>query len=475
MGTITSIIKNPSIVLYIWTNTNKQKGGIFIPDNNFITTILNLNDDDIEKCDVEVVDSTVIYEIKLKRKDMYCDYCGNKMIGHGVKKRKISHPNIRGFNGVIYHLANRYICKHCNKTKIENNPFTFDGFNNSYSKIREVMIKLKKLDNTLEKISEDLHISTTQVNNYIDSYIVIPKLQLPEWIGIDELYSRPLSYKNAAYLCILIDGENRYLFDILGSRSKNTLSNYFSFIPKNERENVKYVTIDMWETYKEIAERYFPNCIVAVDPFHYVKHLCDGFQHLRINIMKKCVYGSDGYYLLKKWNWLFTSDDVDFDNEKEFNHRFNAELNRRDIFEMMTNNFPELYEAYLLKEEFRTMVKKCTYEEAKSKYDDLYDKFVKADIKEYYEFINILEQWKTEILNSFLRPYGDYKLTNAYTENINGKIGQYILNSRGLTNFNRFRKRAIFALNRKASFSITNKLKSEKMKKNSRGKYNKHK
>ncbi len=40
---------------------------------------------------------------------MYCDYCHEKMIGHGVKIRKISHPNIRGYNGTIYYSANRYI------------------------------------------------------------------------------------------------------------------------------------------------------------------------------------------------------------------------------------------------------------------------------------------------------------------------------------------------------------------------------
>lgn len=113
-------IKKPSIVLYIWTNTTK-KGGMIIPDNNSIMTILNLNQSNVGKCDVKVIDETVTYEIKLKRKDMFCDYCGNRMIGQGVKKRKISHPNIRGFNGSIYHIANRYKCKCCNKTKLENN------------------------------------------------------------------------------------------------------------------------------------------------------------------------------------------------------------------------------------------------------------------------------------------------------------------------------------------------------------------
>ena len=38
----------------------------------------------------------------------------------------------------------------------------------------------------------------------------------------------------------------------------------------------------MWEPYRDDAKKLFPNCIVAVDSLHYVKHLCDGFEKLRI-------------------------------------------------------------------------------------------------------------------------------------------------------------------------------------------------
>lgn len=452
-----------------------MKGGIFIPIDDFIIHILNIDKDDIENLKTSINGDEVIYEIKLKRKEMYCDYCHEKMIGHGVKKRKISHPNIRGYDGTIYHIANRYICKYCHKTKLENNPFTFNRFNNSYSKIKEVMKYLKNLNYTLDMISKELNISSTHINNYIDSYIVVPKLRLPEWLGIDEIHSDSLTYKNASYLCVMVDGEKRRLFDILGSRSKDTLSNYFSKIDKEERLNVRYVTIDMWETYKDLAIRYFPNCIVAIDPFHYIKHLCDGFERLRINLMNQCEYGSPAYYLLKKWNYLFTKDDIDLDNGKTYNRVFNEELNRRDIFNIMADNFPLLYEAYLLKEEFRDMVKTCSYHESKAKYDDLYMKFKNSGIREYDDFVQILGKWKDEILNSFLRPYDKHKLSNALTENINGKLNQYVIISKGLTNFKRFRKRVLYALNSSAYFSISDKLRSDKYTRPKRGPYNKTK
>ena len=54
----------------------------------------------------------------------------------------------------------------------------------------------------------------------------------------------------------------------------------------------------------------------------------------------------------------------------------------------------------------------------------------------YDEFASILVKWKTEILNSFRRPYENIKLSNAYSENINGKLRTYITVSRGLATLN---------------------------------------
>ena len=80
----------------------------------------------------------------------------------------------------------------------------------------------------------------------------------------------------------MIDGRDNTLNDVLGSRSKIQLGNYLSAFPKGERE---------WRPYIDSCYRYLSNCIVAIDPFHYVKHLCDDFHNLRIKLMKKEEYG----------------------------------------------------------------------------------------------------------------------------------------------------------------------------------------
>ena len=91
----------------------------------------------------------------------------------------------------------------------------------------------------------------------------------------------------------MIDGRDNTLNDVLGSRSKIQLGNYLSAFPKREREKVKYVTSDIWRPYIDSCYRYLSNCIVAIDPFHCVKHLCDDFHNLRIKLMKKEEYGSN--------------------------------------------------------------------------------------------------------------------------------------------------------------------------------------
>lgn len=242
-----------------------------------------------------------------------------------------------------------------NKPAIEKTPFSFPGFNSSFLLLQNAMRLLANLNYTLSMISDELDISSTQLSTYIDSYITIPARTLPECLGIDELHSKELSRRNSGYLCILVDNEKHSLYDILDSRSKMNLSLYLSGFPKEQRCKVKYVTIDMWEPYKDAAKTYFPNCIIAVDPFHVVKHLHSNFDRLRIDLMNQCEYGSNAYYLLKKWSRLLVTDNVNLDNERVYNRRFHTWLNRRDLKDMLFDSFPVLKQAYELKESYRRM------------------------------------------------------------------------------------------------------------------------
>ena len=115
----------------------------------------------------------------------------------------------------------------------------------------------------------------------------------------------------------------------------------------------------------------------------------------------------------------------------------------------------------------------CIYEEAPERFDEILDAFKCAKLPCYDEFIGILVNWRQEIINSFMRPYDDRKLSNAYTENINGKLRTYIDISKGVANFTRFRKRVLYALNPKIYSYVSSTLYSEKRPGKKRGSYNK--
>ena len=366
---------------------------MIIPNFDFITTLLNIKTDQVEKLEAVSTEEKVSYYVSLKSDRKECPYCGGALISNGYGREKpIKHPTLAGHKSTIFFKPHRYLCRTCGKTITQDNPFTFRKFTNSFSLLRNVMEKLSNLNYTLKMIAEELNISSTQVNNYLDSYVTIPAMSLPECLGIDEIHSPEMSYKGSAYICVLVDNQNRCIAEVLGSRSKAYLDNFFYGYRKEEKDKVKYVTIDMWEPYRDLAYKHFRNCAVAVDPFHVIEHLCYDFSRIRINLMNQMVYGSNAYYLLKKWHWLLEKDDVDLDNEPQYNNRFKTKLNRRQILKMLLDLSPVLEEAYVLKEKYRSFNRNMSYEEAKENYDTLMKEFEEADIPEYREFVNILKR-----------------------------------------------------------------------------------
>ena len=114
------------------------------------------------------------------------------------------------------------------------------------------------------------------------------------------------------------------------------------------------------------------------------------------------------------------------------------------------------------------MNKDCSYDEATNLYDDTLKAFKTSGIRPFNEFA-----WRYEILNSYLRPYDDRKLSNSFTENVNGKLRTYLAVSRGISNFQRFRKRVIYSLSKDVQYSLNNSLHSDSVPKRKRGTYKK--
>ena len=140
---------------------------------------------------------------------------------------------------------------------------------------------------------------------------------------------------------------------------------------------------------------------------------------------------------------------------------------------MIFKTFPELSKAYSLKELYRNMNKDCSYDEATNLYDDILKAFKPSGIRQFKEFTEILINWRDEILNSYLRLYDDRKLSNSFTENVNGKLRTYLSVSRGISNFSSFRKRVIYSLSRDVQYALNDSLHSDSVPKRKRCTYKK--
>lgn len=220
--------------------------------------------------------------------------------------------------------------------------------------------------------------------------------------------------------------------------------------------------------------KYFPNCCVAADPFHVIEHLCDGFTRIRVDIMKQCVYNSPEYYLLKKWHKLLESD-YNLDNSPKYNNYFKMKLNYRNLYDMLLNLNPNLSLAYQLKEMYRYFNRECSYGEVPARLDQLIEVFEAAVLYCYREFVSLLKTWRSEIINSFQRPFNNRKQSDALTEHINSQLRELLTVSNGFANFERFRARSIYCLNDHTYYGLTGKLVSNKREGRARGHYNKKK
>jgi len=445
-----------------------------MPIKDYIISTLNLEPDDIETFDVVRKEDAFYTHLTVKDHHPCCPVCGAPTKSKGFIDFTFQTMPVNSFTHYVIWHRRRYICKDpdCHYAFREDNRFTPGSLHSSYSLMNQIAKDLHNLHFTYKDIALKNNVSMTRIEVYADSFLNVPRLHLPDNIGIDELCSDMAKYGNA-YLCVMVDNNGRDLFEILPSRTKHELLNYFEKIPAEERNKVKYVTMDLWDPYRDVARRRLPNCLVCADGFHVIEELSRCFSRLRVDIMNQYDHGTSNYYLLKTWHGLLETDKYNLDNEPRYNGFYKTKLNYRDLYEMILKVNPDLTKAYELKEMYRDFNKNATAENCSKWFDQVIDTFLEADLPCYRTFIATIQNWHQEILNSFQRPYDDRKESNALAENINGSLREAITVSRGLSNFDRFRARSIYSLNKHLTYSITDNLKSRKREGKERGQYTK--
>ena len=406
----------------------------------------------IIKLDTVKNDNILFCYIALENNKDKCPVCNSEGTVKEYVKKKLTHPISNNNPCFIIYNARRFCCKICKHTYYEKNPFALKNNKLSLYTIYAVLNDLKDHTVTFKNIANKYNISVTSVINTFDSYIDANRRHLPEAICIDEFYtSKKRQYK---YACVFMDFLSKKIIYVYPSRRKDRLTSELSFIPKNERLNVKYVIIDMWDTYRDLASIYFPNCKIAVDSFHVIKHLNDAIDSIRLKVMKKfdkhtntLIQNDIYYYMLKKYHFFFTMNFENIFNVQTYIRKLKTRWTKHEIRNYLFSIDDDLKNAYILKEKYREFNLTADYETCDQEFEELMNDFLNSKHEEFRAFGKLLYHWKKEIKNSFIR-YQGKRLSNGPIEGANSRIKTILKSTNEYTNFNRLRNRIMYSLNK---------------------------
>ena len=311
--------------------------------NNLITDLMDLPD--LVATDLIKTEEYLVFVADYKIDHVKCPVCGKKAEKiHDRKTQMIQDTSLRDKKTVIRLEKKRYSCDHCGKRAI---PKRIESVTKYSRKTERFKIHLLKQTDSRDysRVARENDLSYTSIKNSVHSKLdtLIEEAQIAildevEAISIDEFAIK----KKHKYAVALTDPINGKLIDILSSRKKKDLIEYFNTWPKKLREQIKYFSMDMWSPYKAVAETVFPNAKIVVDKFHLVTAINNALDKLRIEEQDKQTAANRKKFYKSRLTLLMAGEDLDEDSHQRL----------IEIFKLS----PALEKAWELKEEFRDLL-----------------------------------------------------------------------------------------------------------------------
>ena len=173
----------------------------------------------------------------------------------------------------IIYRQRRLRCKECGFTFLEPNYLSLGYSRQSDETVKVILAQLKQ-NISFTDIAKNTNVTTQTVINYFKKYVDCKRKPLSEVLSVDEF--KNLSFGKGKYACLILNYQTGEIVDVLPSRRLDYLQYYFNKIPKEEKENVKFLISDMYDGYKHLHGCVFPKSVLVV----YAFHKCDNVQYI---------------------------------------------------------------------------------------------------------------------------------------------------------------------------------------------------
>ena len=444
---------------------------------NSITELLDLEDTDIYVSDILIEGTTKTLTLKTHPTPHFCPLCGFKMYSRGIKDRTISHPVFQdGYDLILILKQRRWRCTNPNCSYDLAEAFKFVNKNRRTTNATDMLIvnAYRNLLTPTSDIASRFNVSDTHALDVFDRYVKLDRLTLPDIISVDEVFTN--LNDQCKYALVLQDFYTGDPIDMLRSRRVDVTEPYFVSIPKEERNQVRYLISDMYNQYISYVDKYFPNAAPVVDSFHvmqwivhkidnYIRQLIKKYRQRDRELAEKLSEElghevkpkkSDEVYILQKYKWLVLSNlsNLKYHTDPRMDDHYHRLMNTYDYEDALFRLDPKLQEYRNLKEIYAVFNSRNEGNpiNAAKELPEIIERYKACKHEIFREFAELLERYQQPIINSFImvEKYGQGKiyssrLSNGPIEAMNRKVKDLKRMGRGFRNFEHMRNRFLYA------------------------------
>lgn len=370
---------------------------------------------------LEETDQEIVLQISLVRRTQNCERCGAETERiHDYRIRQVRDLELCGKPLRLLYRRRRYVCPICGKRFPEKNAFVGRYMRFTHRTGEKIMTLLRRRS-SMKDIARDAGVSISGVQRVLKMAPVSKPQRLPEAVSFDEFKGNA---DGERFQCIVTDPLNRRVFDILPSRTVETVQDYLRSFPN--RNEVKYVVMDMNSGFRNVAKAFLPNAKIVIDRFHVVRYCTEAMENVRRDFQKALPKAQRKYF--KRSRRLLLA------------HRNRLTEEDRTAVDVMLRFSDRLLQAYALKEAFYCFMAAPNRKEAEHRLDSWLEACDRLNLPEFKACRKMLAHWRPYILNAF-----EIRLSNGFTEGCNNAIKTLKRLAFGFRNFDAFRARILLA------------------------------
>ena len=324
-----------------------------------------------------------------------CSGCqGARLYRHGAQPQTYRDAPSHGKPVRIRILRRRYRCQDCEQTAFDPIP-DLDGKRRATMRL-VAFVRARSFSQTFAAVAREAALDEKTVRQIFADHVAQLSQQVrfatPRILGIDELKII------GDYRAMITNVEHRSIFDLRPSRSKADLLTYFKNLP--DRDTIQWVTMDMYDVYRQVVRAALPQARIVVDRFHIQRMANEVLEKLRQRLRKtlpereRLKLKDERFLLLKRQH----------DLKPEAMQQLDAWFIR----------FPQLNRAHALKEGFLSIWDARSRADAEARFKTWLGHLDPELQGHFKELTTAMRNWHDEVFTFF-----EHRITNAYTESAN--------------------------------------------------------